>query len=630
VVARDVTRHRVLPGVSDTWMREFTLKLVYVRRLLGLIWTASGGLLIAWIALLLLQGVIPVAVVWLTKPLVNSLQGALGAGMSWVVIRPLVLTAIALGTLLLVSELLRVAIQWISAAQSELVQDYISDLLHAKASEVDLAFFETPDFYDRLYRVRFDAASRPLALVESVGSLAQNLVTVVGIGALLLSYGVWITIVLLAGTLPALVVVIRASRRQHDWWLDTTTDRRRTQYFGDLLTMGQYAAEMRLFDLARHFRDRFLQLRRRLRAERLRLLRQQSLARLGAEGAAVLTSAGTIAWMVWRAILGAATLGDVALFAQAFQRGQGLVRALLMNIGQIHNNGLFLENLFEYLDLEPVIVAPPDPLPVPKDRAGYVRFVDVSFRYPATDRLALQHFNLTIPVGSTVAIVGSNGAGKSTLVKLLCRFYDPESGRVELDGIDLRRFDPAELRRSMSVMFQLPVTYQGTVRDNITLSNVPQADSAKDVQRAAREAGISELVEALPSGYDTTLGKAFAGGTELSTGEWQRIAMARSYFRRSKLIILDEPTSSMDSWAEAQWFERFGDLAQGATAIIITHRLTIARRADEVHVMEHGHIVESGSHEALLALGGRYARAWANQTQSSARGTDLPVAEIDF
>ena len=570
-------------------------------------------MVVGWAAVLLLQGLIPVGIVWLTKPLVNSLQVAVGSGVNRETIQPLLATAIALGALMLASELLKVALQWISMSQSELVQDHISDLLHAKATEIDLAFYETPDFHDRLYRVH-EASGRSLGLLQSLGGLAQNLVTVVGIGAILLSYGIWIALLLFAGTVPALLVVMRGSRQQHDWWKQTTIDRRRTQYFGDLLTRSQHAAEMRVFGLAAHFRQRFRELRRRLRAERMRLYRRQSVAQLGAEAIAMLSAAGAIAWMVWRAILGRATLGDIALFAQAFQRAQGLVRSLLMNIGQIHSSGLFLETLFEYLDLQPIVVAPQDPVPVPQGRPT-IRFDDVSFRYPATDRLALEHFSLTVPAGKTVAIVGSNGAGKSTLVKLLCRFYDPESGRVELDGIDLRRFDPVELRRLMTVMFQLPVSFQGSVRENITLSDLSRASDNAEVESAAQDAGLVELVGRLPAGYDTTLGKAFTGGTELSGGEWQRLALARSYFRRSRLIILDEPTSSMDSWSEAQWFERFRHLATGATAIIITHRLTIARRADEIHVMEGGTIVESGSHEALIDLGGLYARSWANQLE---------------
>ena len=604
-----------MTGSASTTKQQvsFRAQISYASRLLRLIWGAAGWMLVAWAAILLVQGTIPVAIVWLTKPLVNSLQVAIGAGVNRETIQPLVAIAVALGSLMLFSELLKIALQWISMSQSELVQDHISDLLHAKATELDLAFYETPEFHDRLYRVQ-EAGSRSLGLLESMGGLAQNLVTVAGIGALLLSYGVWITVLLVAGTLPALLVVMRGSRQQHDWWKQTTIDRRRTQYFGDLLTRSQHAAEMRVFGLAAHFRERFRELRRRLRAERMRLYRRQSLTRLAAEVVAMISTAGAIAWMVWRAILGTRTLGDIALFAQAFQRAQGLVRSLLMNIGQIHSSGLFLETLFEYLDLQPIVTAPPDPVPVPHGRPSF-QFADVGFRYPGTDRYALEHFNLTIPAGKTIAIVGANGAGKSTLLKLLCRFYDPTSGRVELDGIDLRRFDPVELRRSMTVMFQLPVSFQGSVRENITLSDLSRAGDAADVEAAARDAGVDELVGRLPAGYDTTLGKAFSGGTELSGGEWQRLALARSYFRRSRLIILDEPTSSMDSWSEALWFDRFRHLATEATAVIITHRLTIARRADEIHVMDHGSIIESGSHEALIERGGLYAQSWMNQLE---------------
>lgn len=596
-----------------------------LRRILAIVWTASGGLLVLWAALLMVQGVLPVAMVFLTKPLVDGLQRAVGHGVAWEVLRPVVLLAVAMGALMALSEAIRLALQWVSAAQAELVQDHIADLVHAKSAALDLSYFESAEFFDRLFRVRFDAASRPLALLESSGNLVQNGITLVGMAAVLLSYGGWLPLALLAGTLPALLVVLRNGRRYHAWWNDSTTDRRRSQYYGDLLTGADHAAELRLFGLGDHFRTGYLFLRRRLRSDRLRLLREQGVGKGAAELVALAVAAGTIGWMIWRALLGLATLGDIALFYQAFQRGQGLVKGLLADIGQIYSNRLFLENLFEFLALQPRIVAPApaEERAVPAVLKDGIRFSGVTFRYPGADRAALDRFDLTIPAGKTVAIVGANGAGKSTLLKLLCRFYDPDEGRVELDGIDTRRFDPSALRRMITVMFQVPVNYQATVRENITMGarradGVDGAMTEGDRRRmegAAREAGAEEFVRALPQRYESLLGRLFPGGTELSGGEWQRIALARAYYRPSSLIILDEPTSMMDSWAEAEWFEHFRSLAARTTSVIITHRLSIARKADVIHVMEHGRVVESGSHEELLALEGRYAASWRSVTR---------------
>jgi ATP-binding cassette subfamily B protein len=344
---------------------------------------------------------------------------------------------------------------------------------------------------------------------------------------------------------------------------------------------------------------------------------------MGAEVVALVVSAATLAWMVLRAFVGLATLGDVALFYQAFQRGQGLMRALLTNIGQIYNNGLFLANLFEFLDLETQISEPANPIPAPAHLERGIRFKDVTFRYPNTDRFALKSFNLTIPAGRTVAILGANGAGKTTLMKLLCRFYDPQSGCVEIDGIDLRTLSLESLRQMITIMFQFPVRYQDSVRQNIGMGALDGARSFAKTEAAARSAGAHELIASLPQKYNTLLGKWFSGGTELSGGEWQRIAMARAYLRKSEIIILDEPTSMMDSWAEAEWFDRFRELARNRTAILITHHLAIAMRADVIHVMEHGQIVESGTHQELVAMEGLYSKSWRAHMDSAS-----PAAEI--
>jgi ATP-binding cassette, subfamily B, bacterial len=612
--------------LATTPKPSYRARLFSLVRVYSLIWAAAGKWTVAWVFLLVVQGLLPVALVYLMKPLVDGMQAAVGHGASWEAVRPVLMIAVAMGSLLLLTELIKGALDWIGTAQSELVQDHISDLIHEKSTAVDLAFYETPDFFDRLYRVRFDATGRPLALLQNTGSLVQNGITIVAIAAVLLRYGFWLPAALLVSTLPALFVVVRTSQRYHRWWNETTTERRRAQYFSDLLTEGYYATEMRFFGLSGHFRKGFLEIRYRLRSARLRLLRDQSLVRLSAELLALVVSAATVAWMGWRAFVGLATLGDIALFYQAFQRGQGLMRGLLTNIAQIYNNALFLVNLFEFIDLEPHVVAPANAVQVPATLRHGIRFDDVTFRYPGTDRLALNNFSLNIAAGTTVAIVGANGAGKTTLIKLLCRFYDPESGSIKIDGTDLRSVSPEELRKIITIMFQTPVGYQDSARKNIAMSNLEAARNLPQIEAAARSAGAHELIASLPGSYDALLGKWFPGGTELSGGEWQRVAMARAYLRKSEIIILDEPTSQMDSWAESEWLDRFRRLARNRTAIIITHRLTIANRADVIHVMEHGQIVESGSHLELIAMDGLYSRSWKAQIESASQEAEISVA----
>jgi ATP-binding cassette subfamily B protein len=395
-----------------------------------------------------------------------------------------------------------------------------------------------------------------------------------------------------------------------------------------VLTFDTYAAELRLFDLGGHFRSAYQVLRQRLRSERLHLLKRQGMARLLAGMATLLMSGAAMVWMVWRAIQGLVTLGDLVLFYQAFQRSQSLLHSLLGNVGQLYSNSLFLEHLFEFLELKPHVTDPPQPLPVPAVVQEGVCFQQVTFRYPGSERAALHNFTLTIPAGQVVAVVGANGAGKSTLIKLLCRFYDPEAGRIALDGIDIRDLALTDLRRLITVLFQFPVDYHATAAQNIALGDLTAAPGAAGIVAAAHSAGAHEVIARLPRGYDTLLGKWFADGTELSGGEWQRLALARAFLRQAQFVVLDEPTSFMDSWAEMDWLERFRTLVRGRTTLIITHRFTTAMCADVIHVMHEGQIVESGSHDALLAQGGRYAQSWSAQMRLSSHRAPSHVSDI--
>jgi ATP-binding cassette subfamily B protein len=320
-------------------------------------------------------------------------------------------------------------------------------------------------------------------------------------------------------------------------------------------------------------------------------------------------------WMIMQKIKGVASMGDIVLFYQAFGQGQRLMGTLLRNTGDIYQNILFLENLFDLLNTEPKVCEPPNPIPVPPLKES-IRLEEVDFSYPESERPILQRFNLTLQAGKIAAIVGENGEGKTTLIKLLCRFYDPVKGRVTVDGIDLRDLSQQAWRRQITVLFQEPVRYHVTASQNIAHGDMAGNPGCAAIEAAATAAGAHQVITRLPEGFETVLGKWF-GGAELSAGEWQRVALARAFLRQAKLIILDEPTSMLDVWAEARWFSRFRDLASGCTVLIISHRLTTTMQADIIHIMQNGRIIESGSHKELLTQHGRYSEAWESRKKEN-------------
>ncbi|MDX2096232.1 MAG: ABC transporter ATP-binding protein [Leptolyngbyaceae cyanobacterium bins.59] len=598
-----------------TKLREIPTRSRSLRQALELVWQAARPWPIVWLGLLILQGLLPVAIAYLSRELTNHLVARITQPTVWETARPVLLFAALLAGFTLLTEGLRNLSNWVRVAQGEWVRDFISDLIHEQAANVDFAFYESSEYYDRLHRAQSEAQSRPIALLENGGGLLQNGLTLIGFVGILIPFGLWLPAILLVSALPAFYAALRYSLQYHQWWLRVTEEERRAWYYSWLLTARDNAAELRVFHLHPHFQKRYRQVRDRLRKERLTLARNQGIAEFMAGGLTFLIVGLVLIGMVWQTLLGFITLGDLVLFYQVFSQGQKAMQTLLLNLNQIYTNSLFLNSMFEFLALKPQIQPPTSPKPMPLKLRQGIEFQNVTFHYPGNDRAALQNFNLTLLAGQVTAIVGNNGAGKSTLIKLLCRFYDPQAGRVLLDGVDLREFSPLELRKQITVLFQQPVYHNDTVAANIAIGDLKASPDRAMIQAAAEAAGADQPIRRLPQGYDTLLGRWFAGGTDLSTGEWQRLALARSFLRPASILILDEPTSAMDSWAEADWLDRFRALVHHQTAIIITHRFTTAMRADQIHVMVDGQVLESGNHQQLLAQKGYYAESWHMQVR---------------
>lgn len=590
-------------------------QLPYLPQAFRLVHRAAGRLTILWGLLLLVQGLLPVASVYLTRALVNGITGLAGAGGGWQAMQPLLPAALAMALVLIGIELLQSGGKWLRTAQSELVQDHVHERIHEQAMRLDLSFYDNPGYYDQLHRARIDALSRPAALIENTGTLLQSFITLAAMGGVLLSFGVAIPLLLAFSTLPALLVVLRHTIRYHRWRQQNTTAIRKASYYDLMLTQREAAAEMRLFGLGPHFRELFRAVRQRLRREQVQLARSEAVAQATAALIGLASMAVALVWMGRLALQGNIGLGDLALFYQAFFQGQRMMRSLLGSAGEIYRNLMFLENLFEFLALKPRIAEPAEPITYPGlHRALELR--NVTFSYPGSPRTALHDFNLTIPAGQITALVGENGAGKTTLIKLLCRFYDPEQGRILIDNTDIRDLALAPLRQRITVLFQDPVHYHDSVYNNIAFGDLDTNPGKERIEAAAHASGADAPISRLPRGYETVLGKWF-GGAELSGGEWQRLALARAFLRDADFIILDEPTSAMDSWAEADWLLRFRQLVAGRTALIITHRFTTALQADMIHVMDQGRIIESGSHHQLLAAHGHYEESWTRQMRQS-------------
>lgn len=580
-----------------------------------LVWDTAPRWTLANSVLVFAQGLLPPVSLYLTKRIVDSVTQGIGAPDKAVAMQHVSLWIVVAAGVGLLTAIVRSLGEYASEAQSLEVTDGVSDLLHAQSIAVDLEYYEEPGYYDALHRAQKEAPYRPTRIVNGLIQVAQNSLSLLGIVGLLITLNWSLGILLFIVAMPGAIVRLINARRLFHFDREQTEKERRAWYFHTVLTDSSYAKEVRLFQTGEWFRLQYRELREQVRRGKLAISRRRALADALTQVLATAALFGSLAWIAVRALHGDITVGDLMVYYLGFQSGLSFLQALLRALAGLYEDNLFVTNFYQFLDLEPKIIAPPKPRPTPQPAQTGVAFQDVGFTYPSREEAALHAVNFTIAPGEVVALVGENGSGKTTLIKLLCRLYDPSLGAISVEGVDLRELDPVQWRRGISVIFQDYARYALTVAENIALGNGDDPASRARIEDASRRSGSDSLIRHLPQGYDTMLGHWFAKGQELSVGEWQKIALARAFLREANLIVLDEPTSALDPLAEADVFQQFRELLEGRSAIVISHRFSTVQMADRIYVMDRGRIAEHGTHQQLLRLGGKYAHLYRVQAE---------------
>ena len=582
----------------------------YSSKALTLVWNTSQALTVTLAVLALVGGLLPGAVALVGKSIVDSVVLANRSGLT--IDRQTAINYVCLEAIAIV--LLAASQKGLVVCQSllrVLLAQRVNELILEKALTLDLTHFEDSEFYDKMSQARSQASSRPLSLITRTFGLCQSALTLLTFSGLLWQFSGWAVLVLIVAAIPSFIAETRFSEHAFRLFRWRSPETRQQHYLETLLAREDYAKEVHLYQLGAMLLQRYRDIFNLLYEDdrHLTIKRGWWGYLLGLLSTVAFYAA--YAWIVMEAIAGIISLGEMTMYLVVFRQGQSTFASALTSIGGMYEDNLYLANLYEFLE---------QPMPQSQGRITQgmiqegIRFEHVSFSYPGSQQLVLDNISLHLPLGEKLAIVGENGSGKTTLIKLLTNLYTPTSGRILLDGVDLKDWDIDVLRRRIGVIFQNFVQYQFTVGENVGVGDVEHLEDRQEWEIAANKGMAQPFIDLLPQGFDTQLGKWFKGGQELSGGQWQKIALARAFMRsNADILILDEPTAAMDAEAEMNIFNHFRALTQDRMVVLISHRFSTVRMADKILVMANGRIIEQGSHEQLLAAAGRYAHLFSLQ-----------------
>jgi len=588
---------------------------------LALVWRTSPSLAVSQALLRIVRALLPVVTLYVGKLIIDQVVVLVQAPHPAADLREWIASGLLdrMGALLalefglaVLSDVLGRAVSLLDSLLSEQFSNETSLRLMEHAATLDLEDFEDSELQDRLERARRQASGRS-SLIGQLFGQAQDIVTVASFAAGLLVFAPWLIVLLAIALLPAFIGEAHFNAQSYSLNYVRTPERRELDYVRQTGASAETAKEVKIFGLSGFLIERY----RALATSFFEANRRIALRRAG--WGSVLSAVGTVAYyvayayIVWRTLHGDFSIGDLTFLAGSFRRLRTLLENLLLGFSQVAGQALYLDDLFSFFEIQPEIVPPPNPRPFPVPIKIGFSFENVGFRYPGAARWAVRGLNFELRPGETLALVGENGAGKTTLVKLLARLYDPDEGRILLDGHDLREYDLFALRANIGVIFQDFVRYYFTAADNIAVGRIEARDDRARIVRAAERSLADEVIRKLPDGYDQVLGKRFRTGIDISGGEWQKVAIARAYMRDAQLLILDEPTAALDARAEFEVFKRFKELSEGRTAVLISHRFSSVRMADRIVVLKDGAVDSVGTHAELLALRGRYAELFELQ-----------------